>query len=207
VAKEYANGKQRRQEILDAAARLFGTEGYRAVSLRTIASSAGITHPTLLHHFPTKEDLLAAVLLERDEDTARRFAEVESWNEFRELARETDTANREHLHWIAAHTRLAAEATETSHPAHAYYRRRYEVAIEVGTGAIARDGRALPGSLTPADVSRILIAVEDGLQTQWLFDDSVDVPGIVARLIDVLLPIDSAAGAPEAAEHGESSTD
>ena len=57
-----------RAAIVAAAHDAFVERGYRATSLRDIASAAGISHPGLLRHFATKGELLAAVVaaLERD---------------------------------------------------------------------------------------------------------------------------------------------
>lgn len=63
----YAKGRAKRIEILDQAMALFGEAGYRGASLRVIATRCGISHPGLLHHFPTKEALLLAVLQRRDD--------------------------------------------------------------------------------------------------------------------------------------------
>lgn len=47
--------------ILDAARREFARHGY-AARLQDIAEAAGLTHPTLLYHFKSKERLYAAVI-------------------------------------------------------------------------------------------------------------------------------------------------
>lgn len=52
-----------RARILDAATDLFGLRGVDAVSLDLIASEVGVTKQTLLYWFPSKDELLAAVLL------------------------------------------------------------------------------------------------------------------------------------------------
>ena len=52
----------RRQRILDAALDQFGTRGFEAVSLDDIAAEVGVTKQTVLYWFPSKDDLLSAVL-------------------------------------------------------------------------------------------------------------------------------------------------
>ena len=59
---EYAKTAQRRLEIIAAAAATFSDFGFRDGSLRDVAQRAGITHAGIRHHFPTKVDLLMAVL-------------------------------------------------------------------------------------------------------------------------------------------------
>jgi AcrR family transcriptional regulator len=51
-----------RAEILDAAARLFTAVGFSAAGTRQIAEAVGLRQASLFHHFPRKEDLLAALL-------------------------------------------------------------------------------------------------------------------------------------------------
>ena len=51
-----------RQRILDAATDLFGLRGVEATSLDTIASEVGVAKQTLLYWFPSKDDLVNAVL-------------------------------------------------------------------------------------------------------------------------------------------------
>src|SRR5690348_169499 len=60
-----------RERVLHAALRAIAANGYRGSTLAVIAADAGLTTAGLLHHFPSKEHLLVAVLAERDRlDTA-----------------------------------------------------------------------------------------------------------------------------------------
>lgn len=51
----------RRQEILDAAAKYFKEKGYAAASMREIADHAQVQTASLYYHFPSKSELLLAV--------------------------------------------------------------------------------------------------------------------------------------------------
>lgn len=53
-----------RGKLLSAAARLFREKGFQRTTVRDIAREVGIQSGSLFHHFPTKEDILSAVMVE-----------------------------------------------------------------------------------------------------------------------------------------------
>ncbi len=60
-----AVGSSTRERILDAAFALTTAENSSGLSMRRLADSCGLNVATLYHHFPSKADLLKAVLEER----------------------------------------------------------------------------------------------------------------------------------------------
>jgi AcrR family transcriptional regulator len=52
----------RREQILAAAVQLFRSRGYDRTSLREIAAALGLSKSGLYHHFPSKDELLAAAV-------------------------------------------------------------------------------------------------------------------------------------------------
>lgn len=52
----------RREQIIEAAITLFAQRGFDGTSTKQIANSIGITEGLIFHYFPTKADLLNAVL-------------------------------------------------------------------------------------------------------------------------------------------------
>lgn len=63
-----------RLRILEAADRLFYREGLRAVGIDRVIAEAGVAKATLYAHFPSKDDLILAVLQWREERTNGFFA-------------------------------------------------------------------------------------------------------------------------------------
>ena len=61
-----------RQRILETADRLFYQDGIRAVGIDRIIAEAGVAKMSLYKHFPSKDDLILAVLKHR-EDTVLEF--------------------------------------------------------------------------------------------------------------------------------------
>jgi len=51
-----------RQQILDAALKLFSHKGYGATSVRDIAEEAGLSKGNVYHHFPDKETIFRGLL-------------------------------------------------------------------------------------------------------------------------------------------------
>jgi len=62
-----------KDRILDAANRLFYSEGIRAVGVDAIAAKAGTTKKTLYYHFKSKDDLIEAYLVSRDQPNLALF--------------------------------------------------------------------------------------------------------------------------------------
>lgn len=53
----------RREQILSEAARLFARHGFHGVSIDGIGAAVGVSGPALYRHFPSKEGLLAEMLV------------------------------------------------------------------------------------------------------------------------------------------------
>ena len=58
----YAKGVIKREAILDAALEVFSQVGFQGSTLREIARKCGVSHQSLMHYFPSKQELpIAAV--------------------------------------------------------------------------------------------------------------------------------------------------
>ena len=179
----YAKGRERREEILAAADAAFAKHGFRGASLATIAQAVGLSQPGLLHHFPSKEELLLEVLRLRHERqfewVARRLEEADS---YADALLELCAANAQTPGLVRLFTVLAAESVDDDHPAHERFRERYRGLRERATARFAteqREGR-LTAEVDPETLAVQVLALFDGLQLQWLLEpDAVDMVGVM----------------------------
>jgi AcrR family transcriptional regulator len=65
VTEGAASPGGQRQNILDTALSLMATRGVAGTSMRDLAAATGLNVASLYHYFPSKQDLLVAVLAER----------------------------------------------------------------------------------------------------------------------------------------------
>ncbi len=70
----------RSQAIMDCAAALFAKEGYPSAKMQDIAKACGATKSMLYHYFPTKHDLLFAMLREHLERVVQGVDEAIALN-------------------------------------------------------------------------------------------------------------------------------
>lgn len=194
VRGEHASTGATRTTILDAALEVFADEGFRSGSLRLIAARVGMSEAGLLHHFPSKRALLMAVLERRRESISDMIAADPTNGEayLRAIVRMARglTRTRTSVKFFAV---ISAEATSTSHPAHAYFVSRYEILRDQLTTAfddLLSRGR-MTSSIIPSNAAATAIALMDGLQTQWLLDsEAVDISALMCAHFAAIVDID-----------------
>lgn len=200
----YAKGDARRELIVEVATEIFGTQGFRAATMLQIAAACGISRTGLLHHFPTKESLLEAVLAHRDNPGGGEGDAVEITE-----SRKTGPGAREMLRRLVAVVEhnatqprivnlfsvLSAEAGDPDHPAHPYFTERYDrlrSELRHGLRLLDAEGALTPGT-DPAALATEIIALMDGLQVQWvLAPEEIDMAAVLRqRLVAALaVPLD-----------------
>ncbi|MFE7332149.1 TetR family transcriptional regulator [Streptomyces sp. NPDC057565] len=172
----YRTGRERAARILDAAHALFIENGYRATSLRDVAAASGISHPALLRHFGSREEILTALIGRLD--TAYGDWSVERTDGAVLAAAGIARRNETVFGWIELFTALLGEATSPDHPGHELMRRRRAVGLTLGTQLL------LPLSTDERSASFAALrlgALWDGLQILSLyFPGEIDIPGQLA---------------------------
>ncbi|MFC7624908.1 TetR/AcrR family transcriptional regulator [Microlunatus sp. GCM10028923] len=180
----------KREQILQAAVLSFGEVGFNSSSLREIAARCGVSHPGLLHHFPSKEALLTAVLEHRDTDERRWFPRSESGLDVLRNLIKLVEHNVTVPGLIGLYVLTAAEATNPAHPAHDYFQRRYARLRRDTRRALhrIRDEGDLHAGVDVEDAATMINALVDGLQVQWLLAPAeVDMPTILRRHLQSLV--------------------
>ncbi|GAA4266579.1 TetR/AcrR family transcriptional regulator [Frondihabitans peucedani] len=186
----YAKGLAKREAILDAALPVFGQAGFHGASLREIARQCGVSHQSLMHYFPTKDELLLAVLRRRDERLRRHFDDAGGMrlDELVDLAED----NVDVPGVIQLFNTASAESTSPGHPAHDYYADFYERIVASTTTylrAAESHGLLAPG-FTAETAARVVLSVQDGLQLQWLYDrDRVHVADLMRLVIGTVITV------------------
>ncbi|MFJ4165181.1 TetR/AcrR family transcriptional regulator [Microbacterium sp. NPDC089698] len=168
----YAKGVARRQEILDRSIEVFAARGSGRTSLRAIAREIGVTHAALSHYFGSLEELLVAVY---EASSPHGEDSVPADTSPMTMMIESARANREVPGLVQLYSSLVATALEDDHPvAHAFASTRFaKLRAELGDRIRQqqRDGR-MRADVDPLAAAALVIAASDGLQTQWLLDDS-----------------------------------
>lgn len=188
----YAKGQARRQQIVDEALVVFARSGFHSGSLREIAKRVGLTPTGLMHHFANKEELFTEVLRQRDE-SIRAAAGDPAEHTLIQQATKVVAYNQESRGLTQLYATVSAEATDSEHPAHDEFARRYREGAE-GAAPLLRAAQAdgeMRADIDPALAARLISAVMDGIQQQWLLDDDVDMNALFAEFVrGYLLPRD-----------------
>lgn len=180
-----AGSEDKSARILVEALNLFSRVGYDGASLEDIARASDLSKAGLLHHYPSKDILFAAVLEERDRRSISTLSEVlgikpddpesliedkldpwvflESWEQVLE-------ENVRNIAGTTLYVSLTSSVTNPDHPAHHWFTDHLILFISQ-FAAIFERGKGL-GIVDPdaptVQIARILAAVSDGLQFQFL---------------------------------------
>jgi AcrR family transcriptional regulator len=172
---QYAKGVAKREEILTSALDVIARNGYRRTSVKELADAVGLSQAGLLHYFSSKEQLFAEILRKRDEVDANRIPDVLHFtmDEYADFIRH----NADVPGLVQLYARLSNEATDPDHPAHAFFverQRTIRATFATMIRAMQAEGTA-PAHLDPDRTATLMVAVTDGLQTQWMLDPEVDM--------------------------------
>jgi AcrR family transcriptional regulator len=176
----------RREQIVRAGLAAFSSAGFYGASVRDIAERAGLSQAGVLHHYPSKERLLEAVLGWRDDRSRRQLGEPapEGIDLIRRLVAWPAAARTREL--VQLDVLVSAEGTAADYPVHGYVLERRAQTLEMVRGAFERavaTGHLRPG-IDSTTAARTMLALVDGLQLQWLLcPDEADMEGDLRRCL------------------------
>jgi len=179
--RSYAKSARRVQKILDVAIGMLAQSGYRGFSMRELADAVGLTQSGLLHHFATKQALALAVLDERKRRSGAGDHDPRDVEPLRNTIRNAAAEPELSRLYLA----MLGEASHASHPLHDYFAADFAWKRAAFTAGF-EESRRLGDIRTdlPAELlAEWFIALTDGLQTQWLYDDDMDLIAAFDRLL------------------------
>lgn len=179
----YAKGVARRIQVLTAAEALVLEHGHEATTMRLVAERVGVTEAALYYHFPSKDVLLVELLRFRDDRSRARFEGVDLVETLLRIVEENQ-AEPAVIRLIAS---MAAGASDPRHPAHAYFRERYQRMTHEFAASLQRRLSGEVSEERVAEIANLLIAGADGLQTRWLIDPTIDMVAHLRVLTDAVL--------------------
>lgn len=176
-----------REKIIQAASDFFSRQGYHGARLSDIARAAGLTEPGLLHHFPSKNHLLMAVLAQRDRADHERFKHEPG--SLLDSLQKVVEYNQNVPGLVQLFTILVAESIQEEHPGHDFFMRRYQAARTEDLARIIKEQASgqIRADIAPEDLMVMLFAMMDGLQIQWLFEpEKVDMSRLFTQFVKLL---------------------
>ncbi|GAA1466579.1 TetR/AcrR family transcriptional regulator [Microbacterium thalassium] len=174
--RQYAKGVAKREEILAASLELIAEEGYGAVTIREVAARAGLSKTGIGHHFASKDQLLTALIAQRDAP-ALEVLEDASPEDLFEITRTSMAWQHAIPGLTELYVRLAAEATDPDNAAHQFFAERFRAANEHGFAALEglqETGHA-PKSIDPRVLSMLMSMLVDGIQLRLLYEPDLDM--------------------------------
>ena len=168
--------RDRTEEILTEATKLFGKYGFRGTTLAMVAEAVELTEAGVLHYFPSKVHLLQGVLAYRDQKETEKYAklieaEKSDYSEFFHLLGDAYAQNEKSPELNRLFTVLMGESIRSDHPSHDFFVERFRRGRDIYTAQFSTQIRSkLHPDIDLDELAILIMAVMDGLQIQWLLD-------------------------------------
>ncbi|WP_286307886.1 TetR/AcrR family transcriptional regulator [Agromyces mangrovi Wang et al. 2018] len=158
---------------------MIAREGYSGATVKQLADAVGLSQNGLLHYFGSKDALFTEILRFQDD---RNVVDIDpEHSDFAAdlverilIAVDHETASPGMPQLML---RLTGDATESDHPAHEFFRYRYEAIRRIVVSAVEelRARGEVPDDADPQRIAALVYAAWDGLRTQRMFDPEIDV--------------------------------
>lgn len=173
--KRTRNAEATRERILAVCMEVFAQSGFRGMRVSEIAKRVGITEAGVLHHYPSKQALLDALLEFRERDTTAitgEFVDVRGFDGIRALLQIAELITRNPLR-TQLYLVLQAESLGPDRQARDYLQVRDQRTTDVIARRIREaqeDGTARDG-IDPDAIAREVLAFMKGMDLIWLMSD------------------------------------
>lgn len=175
-------GAERRQAIIDAAITVFSERGYRSGALADVAEKVALSPAGILYHFGTKEELLLAVIAERDKRAGAVLAaepDLKGMAALRGTVRIGEQSERARG-LVALHTVLQTESLEPGSVTHEHFLERSRF-VRTIVAETLREAQALGEVREDVDVelkAAEVVAFMDGAGMTWLLDPELSLSAL-----------------------------
>jgi AcrR family transcriptional regulator len=186
------SSQARRGELLDAALREFSSRGYYLTQMEHVAAAAGVSKALVYQHFPSKEELFAAVTEQVVEGFMARLPEVlgkagdalGAWRGVVRLLCDLVTERPEAWALVARHL----DNRELGAPLRGLREQVTEVFAAVLASYYVPEGGAVPSEEEVLEQARLtvplLVGALQGLMSWWLDHPEVPRAKVEARAVD-----------------------
>jgi AcrR family transcriptional regulator len=184
----FSKGAARREAILQTATEVLSRNGFQGTSLRAIGRELNVEPAHILYYFDSREDLIQNVISRWDDTALDALVDASRPGQVLDafagvIRRNLEIPGLVHLYLV-----FAAEAVDAGHPAHEFFRLRFERVHTLLSSAVRAEqaAGAIPDTVDPDRTARLLIAVADGVQLQSLMHPAIDAPADLEALIGQL---------------------
>jgi AcrR family transcriptional regulator len=179
--------------VLTAAAESFVALGYHGTTMREIARRADLSVPGLYHHYPSKQNMLVAIMDAAMADLRARLDAADAEGDgdpVRRLELLVSAMVLYHCHrkgfgMIAASEMRSLEPTSRQRVA----RRRTEVQRLVDTAVLDGAARGLFRTRYPLDASRAVVTMSAAVATWYQFRGPMTPEDVAERYVDYALAV------------------
>lgn len=173
-----------RQDIVEAAARVFAASGFRAATMQAIAREAGYTAASLYTYFKSKDEIIEALVRDMEQAVVALFdAPVPSGLSF---PQRLELLLQRQLSLVAGRSAVLRVALEL--PCTTDQTEEHAVFLVPLARYLAAGGGADHLRCPPEEAARLLFALARAVVLPWFSgSEQPDVPRTAARLTDLFL--------------------
>jgi AcrR family transcriptional regulator len=183
---------QTRQELLDAAARVFARRGFRGASVEAVSEEAGFSTGAVYSNFASKEELFLSLYEERIQRRRRELREAVERSGGGAAGLASAAANvgevfRREREWFLLYFEFLLHAARNPDFARRFEAVRGEGLTELADGLA--DGLSQAGLRTavdPEELARAVRALSHGLALERLLDEGTAQEALLGRVLTLI---------------------